>query len=144
MFVAQKCSGLTSLSVLLALAYLIACHTPVRLGWKTLMVAVMVPLALLANTVRLTLVLLAGTHISAAAAQWVHDHEAPVLIFFCSLGIMAFRQALLAWQAPREEVWMQPEGPLKAAASLESSGETGGSLLEAGDGTVDSVSVFIP
>jgi exosortase len=95
--VAQKCSGLTSLMVLLALGYLIAYHTEVKLGWRALMVALIIPLTLFTNAVRLTFILLAGAHSSAAMAQWIHDHEGPVLIFFCSLGLMAFRHGLLLW-----------------------------------------------
>jgi exosortase len=101
--VAAKCSGLTSLIVLLALGYLIAYHTPVRFGWRALLVAAVVPLALVANAVRLTLVLLAGAHISKEVADQVHNHEAPVLIFFCSLGLMALRYGLLTWFGPRRE-----------------------------------------
>jgi exosortase len=97
--VAQQCSGLTSMIVLLSLGYLIAYHTPVKLWWRALMVAAMVPLTLLANTVRLTLILIAGAYYSPALATWVHDHEAPVLIFFCSIGILAVRQALLSLQS---------------------------------------------
>jgi exosortase len=95
--IAQKCSGLTSLMVLLALGYLIAYHTDVKLGWRALMLAAVVPLALFTNVVRLTFILLAGGHSSPAVAQWIHDHEGPVLIFFCSMGLMAVRHGLLAW-----------------------------------------------
>lgn len=98
--VAQDCSGLTSLIVLLALGYLIAYHTPLKGRWKALFVATVVPLTLLANTVRITLILLAGTYHSAALAKWVHDHEAPILIFFCSLGLMALRQLVMSQTSP--------------------------------------------
>ena len=97
MVVAQQCSGLTSLMVLLALGYLIAYHTRAGLGWRVLLVALVVPLTLLTNSVRLTMILLAGGHGSPALAQWVHDHEAPFLIFLCSLGLIGIRQAILAW-----------------------------------------------
>jgi len=95
--VARQCSGLTSLMVLLALGYLIAYHTPVKLGWKALLVAVVIPLTLLTNAVRLTFILLAGAHHSAKLAMWVHDNEAPFLIFLCSLGLMGIRAGILAW-----------------------------------------------
>jgi exosortase len=101
--VARQCSGLTSLMVLLALGYLIAYHTPVRLGWRALLVAAVPPLALLTNSIRLTLILVAGTYHGAGMAKWVHDHEAPVLIFLCSLGLMGVRQALLAWTRPQQD-----------------------------------------
>ena len=99
--VAQQCSGITSLMVLLALGYLIAYHTPVKLGWRALMVAAMVPLTLLTNTVRITIVLVVGTYISHTGAKWVHDHEGPVLIFLCSLCLLGLRHALLTWAQPQ-------------------------------------------
>ncbi|HEU4751502.1 MAG TPA: exosortase/archaeosortase family protein [Armatimonadota bacterium] len=97
MIVAAKCSGLASLIVLLALAYLVAYFTPLHLGWRALLMALVVPLTLVANTVRLTLILVAGANHSPSLAQWVHDHEAPVLIFFCSLGLLAIQQWLVKW-----------------------------------------------
>jgi exosortase len=93
--VAQACSGLTSVIVLLALAYLIAYHTRVNLAWRGALLVSVVPMALLLNAVRLTVVLMAGAHYSAAAAQWIHDHEEPVLVFFCSLGLIGLRSLLL-------------------------------------------------
>ncbi len=95
--VAQACSGLNSLTVLLALSYLIAYFTPVRTGWKLLLIATVVPLTLLTNAVRLTLVLLAGASHHREMATWIHDHEGPVLVFLCSLGLTALRHAILIW-----------------------------------------------
>lgn len=94
--VAQACSGLTSVIVLLALAYLIAYHTRLNLAWRAALLASVIPMALFLNTVRLTVVLMAGAHYSAAAAQWIHDHEEPVLVFFCSLGLIGLRSFLLS------------------------------------------------
>jgi exosortase len=103
--VARQCSGLTSLMVLLALGYLVAYYTPAKLGWRALLVAAVVPLTLLSNSLRLTLILVAGTYHSPALARWVHDHEAPVLVFFCSMGLLALRAAVLAWlnREPEDE-----------------------------------------
>jgi exosortase/archaeosortase family protein len=86
--------------VLLALGYLIAYHTPLRFGWRALLVAGVVPLALFTNVVRLTFILLAGAYHGAGLADMVHHNEAPVLIFFCSAGLMALRHALLTWTRP--------------------------------------------
>lgn len=99
--VARQCSGLTSLIVLLALGYLIAYATPVRLGWKALLVAAVVPLALFTNALRLTLILMAGAHHGEALAAWVHDNEAPVLISLCCVILLALRSGVLAWSARR-------------------------------------------
>jgi exosortase len=95
--VARQCSGLTSLIVLLALGYLVAYHTPVRLGWKALLVALVVPLALLSNAIRLSLILLAGANHGEKFATWVHDNEAPVLIFLCCLALLGLRSAVMHW-----------------------------------------------
>lgn len=93
--VAQQCSGLTSLIVLLALGYLIAYFTPVHWAKRAFLFLITAPLALLANAVRLTFILIAGASHGAAVAQWVHDHEQPVLVFFCTLGLMGIRAILL-------------------------------------------------
>ena len=98
--VSQQCSGLTSLLVLLMLGYLVTYHAPVALRWRVLLVALTLPLALLANAVRLSLVLGAGAYHGAAVALWVHDHEQPVLILLCGLGLLAIRHALTLWTRP--------------------------------------------
>jgi exosortase len=95
--VARGCSGLTSMIVLLALAYLVAYATPVRFPWKALLVGSVIPLAIVGNALRLTLILIAGANRGEAVATWVHDHEAPFLIFLCSLALMGIRAAILAW-----------------------------------------------
>jgi exosortase len=138
--VAQGCSGLTSLTVLLALGYLIALHTPVKMGWRALMLASILPLTLLANTVRLTLILEAGARYSAHLAQWVHDHEAPVLVFFCSLGLIGLRQAILAGTNAREEA--AGRGQTSAALEAESAGYEpfGYGLFDHEERTIEGVS----
>jgi exosortase len=99
--VAKGCSGLTSLLVLLALGYLIAYYTPVKLGWRAFMVAIMPPLALMTNTLRIVIILLVGTYVNEHAAQWIHDHEGPVLIFLCSFALLGIRHAILTYAQPR-------------------------------------------
>ena len=99
--VAQKCSGLTSLMVLLALSYLIAYHTPVHLGWRALMLIIVVPLTLFTNAIRLTLILAAGAYHSKGLADWVHHNEGPVLILFCSIGLIGIRYLIMKWTLPR-------------------------------------------
>ncbi len=101
--VAQKCSGLTSIMVLLALGYLVAMHTPVRLRWKAALLGTVLPLALLSNTVRLTVILLLGGHHHPLLAGWVHDHEGPVLMLLCSMGLIGIRGALLSLIHPQKQ-----------------------------------------
>jgi EpsI family protein len=93
--VAQDCSGLSSLLVLLALAYGATLLTPVRPTWKALLILGAVPMAILGNTLRLTSVLVAGAYHSPGLAKWLHDSEGPVLMLFCSLGLALLRGALL-------------------------------------------------
>jgi exosortase len=95
--VASHCSGLASLTVLLTLGYLIAYFTPLELVWKVVIMATILPLTLSVNALRLTLILWAGAYHSVAAADWIHHHEAPVLILFCSLGLTGLRCALMKW-----------------------------------------------
>lgn len=115
--VARQCSGLSSLMVLLALGYLIAYHTSVGIGWRALLVALVVPVAIFNNAVRLTLILMAGAYHGAGLAKWVHDNEAPVLVFLCTLGLMGFRAALLAWLESRKNAEVPSAEPLPIIGS---------------------------
>jgi exosortase/archaeosortase family protein len=103
MLVAQQCSGLTSLMVLLAFGYLMAYFTPTRWWGRVLMVAAVIPLALLGNAIRLTIILLVGGLMDAKSATWVHDNEQPVLVFLCSFGLLGLRQLLLGKPKASEE-----------------------------------------
>ena len=95
MVVAQQCSGLTSMTVLLALTYFMAYLTPVKMSLRILMVGAVIPLAIITNSTRLTIILLFGAHGNVILAKWVHDHEGPVLIFFCSIALMGLRHFLI-------------------------------------------------
>jgi hypothetical protein len=47
----------------------------------------------------------------------VHDHEAPVLIFFCSLGLMGIRHAILSWTSrPPAEPEEKADAPISILA----------------------------
>lgn len=118
--IAQQCSGLASLVVLLAAGYLIAYHTPLGMGWRALLVALVLPVALLTNAVRLTLVLLAGTYHSPKFATWVHDHEAPVLVFFSSLCLFGIRHALMTWQGSRSQAEHTSDGEARVEVPVPS------------------------
>ena len=93
--VAEACSGITSLGVLLALGYLLACVTRLPLWAKLTLFAVTAPLALFTNTIRVALIVIAGHLHSETAATWIHDHEAPVLLLFCGVLLMTIRSGLL-------------------------------------------------
>jgi exosortase/archaeosortase family protein len=71
--------------------------------WKrVLLAAAVVPMAVLTNALRLTIVLFAGAHHSAAVAQWIHDHEGPVLIALCAVGLIGIRH-LLTWKPASDD-----------------------------------------
>lgn len=114
--VAQACSGLTSMMVLLALGYLIAYFTPIKLGWRALLMAVVIPLTLLCNSIRLSVILLFGAVYNPAIAKWVHDNEGPVLIFFCSIALMGIRTALVKWLTSNEDSGKDGDNKMFTAA----------------------------
>ena len=93
--VAEACSGITSLGVLLALGYLLACITRLPAWAKLTLFAVTAPLALFTNTIRVAMIVIAGHLHSETAAMWIHDHEAPVLLLLCGALLMAVQTGLL-------------------------------------------------
>lgn len=99
--VAQACSGLASLIVLLALGYLAAYHTPVRAWAKALMMAAMLPLMLLVNALRAGGILVAGAYHSRELAHWFHDNATVFLLFCASVAILLMRMLLMSWDAAR-------------------------------------------
>jgi exosortase len=115
--VGKECSGLTSLTVLLALGYLCALFTPVRWWLRVALFLSVVPLAILANAIRLTAILLVGTHVSASVADWVHDNEGPVLIFGCTLALLGLRRLALACGQYLQDRKDNAGVPLSAASS---------------------------
>lgn len=121
-FVTRACSGLTSLVVLLALAYLVAYLTPGSWGRRLGLFAAALPLSVLANAIRLVLILLAGTHGSKELATWIHDHETPVLVTLCLLALLGIRRLLLgrdASPAGRQEYPLRQGAKGPAAAALQ-------------------------
>jgi len=101
--VALACSGLTSLMVLMALTYVIAYFTPLKMGWRALMMATILPFTLIANTIRLAIILVIGGEFhNPKLANWVHDNEGPFLIFFCSLALMGIRSLMIEFVESRK------------------------------------------
>jgi exosortase len=89
LFVAEACSGLTSLVTLTPIAVLVAYLAPVASRWKLLLVALIVPIAMLANMVRVV-----GTALGASrwGARAVTDDPAHTLV---GLGVYALACVLL-------------------------------------------------
>ena len=107
--VTRQCSGFTSLLVLLAVGYLIAYVTPGRWYVRAALVAVAVPLAIVTNAFRLSVILFVGSHVSHGAAKWVHDRETPFLVLLCTLLLLGIRALLLNF-APPPPVSTEAEG----------------------------------
>jgi exosortase B len=89
MLVADACSGLNSLYSLLALGLLYTHVTPPRRVSRTvLMLAAMVPIAVVANICRVLLLVLVTYHLGPEVAQgWVHDF-AGMMVFVIALLLM--------------------------------------------------------
>ena len=95
--VAQPCSGLVSLFALLAIAYLLALLTPAVLWARIVLVFAAIPSALLANSLRITLIVTAATHHSLRLAEWLHANEEPVLVFLCTMLLLGLRSTALIY-----------------------------------------------
>ena len=89
MLVADACSGLNSLYSLFALGLLYTHVTQPRSAARTaLVVAAMVPIAVVANIFRVLLLVLVTYHLGPEVAQgWVHD-VAGMMVFVIALGLM--------------------------------------------------------
>lgn len=123
--VAVACSGLRSLVALLALAAGIAYFTPVAMWKRWLLFLVGIPMAMVANIVRVFLILCVGLWISPRIAATIfHDYSAPPLFIICTLGLMGVRN------------WLMRD-PKPTAAAPASAGEAGPAPRAGGRGDSD-------
>jgi EpsI family protein len=67
---------------------------------RAALVAVAVPLAVVTNAFRLSIILFVGSHVSHGAAKWVHDRETPFLVMLCTLLLLGIRALLLSLAPP--------------------------------------------
>ena len=89
MMVADACSGLNSMYGLLALALLYAHLTPPRtLSRMAILLAAIVPIAVIANIVRVTALVLLSYHAGEDAAQGFLHGLAGLLVFVIALGML--------------------------------------------------------
>lgn len=100
LFVAEACSGITSLVTLTPLAVLLAYFTERTLLRRIVLVAAVVPIALLGNLARVIVTTLAAQHVGAAAATENVLHESAGLTTYV-LGCLA----LLALGAGLRWIW---------------------------------------
>jgi exosortase len=106
--VAVACSGLRSLVALLALAAGVAYFTPVAMWKRWLLFLIGIPMAMVANIIRVFLILCVGLWISPKIAATIfHDYSAPPLFIICTLGLMGVRNWLMR----------EPKRSLPASAS---------------------------
>ena len=96
MLVADACSGLNSLYSLFALGLLYTHLTqPRRVSRTLLLLAAMVPIAIVANVCRVLLLVLVTYHLGPEVAQgWVHD-VAGMMVFGIALALMLGVDALV-------------------------------------------------
>jgi exosortase len=99
--VEERCSGMHSMVALMALSALMAYLLPLSFGRKVILFVCAVPIALVANLVRIILILLIATWVSVRVAQtFFHDYSAP-MIFLIALGVLYLVGKVLLWQAKR-------------------------------------------
>jgi exosortase len=97
--VAAACSGLRSLVTLMALASLFAYFTRASLWKRLLLFFFGIPVALIANVVRVTLVAFIGLYYDQKLAVGLfHDYSGPVLFLMCTLAMTAIQRILVQWQ----------------------------------------------
>jgi len=93
--VAAACSGLRSMMAVMALAAIFAYFTRASLWKRCLLFLCGIPVALIANVVRVTLVLLVGLYWSKQVAVGMfHDYSSPVLVALCSLLMAALQRVM--------------------------------------------------
>ena len=88
--IAAPCSGLRSLSTLLALAVVFSHLTEPSMAGKTILVLASIPIAVVGNAIRLGLVLSAAESFGTAFAMKLHDYSGFLVFIFafsCLLGI---------------------------------------------------------
>jgi exosortase len=99
LFVADACSGLTSLVTLTPIAVLVAYLAPIGRRWKLLLVALIVPIAMLANMVRVV-----GTALGAArwGAHAVTDDPVHTLVGLAVYAVACMLLLVVARLLPRD------------------------------------------
>ena len=103
LFVAEACSGITSIVTLLPLAALLAWYTQPTLGRRLLLVAAVVPLAMLGNLLRVLGTILAARGYGATLATegLVHD-SAGILSYALGCLALLFVSSLIRRLGPSE------------------------------------------
>jgi exosortase B len=124
MLVADACSGLNSIHSLFALALLYAWLTPPRSAARAmLLLLVVVPIAIVANVVRVTILVLLAHRAGDDVAQGFLHGFAGIVVFLVSLALLLGLDRLIAWkaEAPSKTERFRvfpPEGGQSLAAAI--------------------------
>ena len=107
LFVAEECSGVRS-TLVLFITSVLASHLFLRTSWRrTLLVAVVMPIAILRNGFRIYVIAMLCVHIDPSMIHSVIHHRGGPIFFALSL-IPLF--ALLVWLRKKEQV-VPPQNP---------------------------------
>ena len=94
--VAHACSGMNSIFSLIALSVLYLREGTQRKLWHmAVLVALVIPVAVLTNTIRVIMLVLATWYIGEGFAQWVFHDVAGILVFVLALALLALSDLLL-------------------------------------------------
>ncbi|MCZ6782958.1 MAG: exosortase/archaeosortase family protein [Proteobacteria bacterium] len=102
LFVAEACSGITSIVTLVPLAFFLAYFTERTLGRRAILVAAVIPLAMAGNLIRVVGTVLASDRFGVQAATSGPVHEwAGVLTYVLGCLALLGVGALMQWVSPQ-------------------------------------------
>jgi exosortase len=101
MEVIEACSGLRSMMVLTALAALVAYGTSLPNKWRWLLFIAAIPIAVVANILRLLIIAVIGIFWSAEAAESFLHEGSGMLVFLCGLFLLTGLAGILKWFTSR-------------------------------------------
>ncbi|MGH7492065.1 MAG: exosortase/archaeosortase family protein [bacterium] len=97
MEVIEACSGLRSMMILSALAALLAYMSNLPSGLRWILFMAAVPLAVIANVLRLIVIAALGIFWNTEAAQGILHEGSGILVFLCGLFLLVGLTGLLQW-----------------------------------------------
>ncbi len=98
LFVVEACSGLRMIAALAAMGTLIAYLTPCRLPGKLVLIALVLPLSILANAIRVTTILLVAWYWGGDAAMGYLHVGSGIALFLAVLVPLVALGRVLSWQ----------------------------------------------
>lgn len=102
--VVEACSGLRSTMVLLALGAVIAYWAPLSPVRRWLVFAAAIPIAILANILRLIIIALLGLFGSVETAMGLMHEGSGIIVFICGLFLLVMWTGVLQWFASRKNI----------------------------------------